>query len=97
MRAVTTTVQCSSARAILALPVNRSNARKMNEEDYFVNLHKEELESDLAVPRTPKSETKLPWEKFYMAIAYLASQRSEDPNTTVSHFDISVLKIIWIV
>ena len=58
----------------------------MNEEEYFVNLHKEELERDSAIPRTPKGSIKLPWEKFYMSVAYLARQRSEDPNTKVSSF-----------
>ena len=62
----------------------------MNEEEYFESLHKEELATDLdssaIIPRTPKEETKLPWEKFYMLIAYLASQRSEDPNTRVKNY-----------
>ena len=65
----------------------------MDEEAYFTKLHKEEYEEEYpseygtvsVKDRTPKApkEKYLPWEKFYMSVAYLASQRSEDPNTKV--------------
>ena len=32
-----------------------------------------------------KREGYLPWEKFFMSVAFLSSQRSKDPNTQVSY------------
>ena len=60
----------------------------MNEEEYFKKLHHEENDSEKSktTPRTPKAakDKYLPWEKFYMAMAFLVSQRREDPRTKVS-------------
>ena len=68
---------------------------EMNEDSYYTKLYKEESTSDRPrkadtgtepVPKpTPKRgpEGVLSWQKYFMCVAFLNKERSEDPNTKV--------------
>ena len=69
---------------------------KMNEDAYYEMLYKEQSleieassgkkdDSTKTTPKTPKrsDEEVLSWSKFFMCVAFLSKERSEDPNTKV--------------
>ncbi len=60
-------------------------------EEAFSNLKVEQNAGDDKMSK--KRQDYLPWEDYFLAVAFLSAMRSKDPSTQVSNFENAFLNI----